>query len=111
MFFIDKAKVLKGKRVTYARIVCAIRPQKSEIHQVCLTAGRNLISYDGITSIPVAVITTIKAHWDSVILTPGSRCATINIKDFYLNSKLKDYECIKMHKTLMLQEFIDAHKL
>ena len=32
MFFIDIDKVLKGKRVTYARIVYAIRPQKSKTH-------------------------------------------------------------------------------
>lgn len=69
------------------------------------------MSYNGITSTPAAAITTIKAYCNSVISTPGSRCATISIKDFYLNSKLKGYEHMKKHKTLTLQEFINAHKL
>jgi len=111
IFFIDKAKVPKGKKVTYARIVCAIRPQKAETHRVRLTAGGNLVSYDGVTSTPTAAITTIKAHWNSVISTPGSRYATIDIKDFYLNSKLREYEYMKIHKNLIPQEFIDLYDL
>ena len=69
------------------------------------------MSYDGIISIPAAAITMIKTYWNSVVSTPDSRCATIDIKDFYLNSKLKDYECMKTHETLTPQEFINACKL
>ena len=43
IFFIRKNKIPKSKRVTYARIVCATRPQKTETHRVRLTAGGNLI--------------------------------------------------------------------
>ena len=111
IFFIDKAKVPKGKRVTYARIVCTIRPQKAETHRVRLTAGGNLVSHNSITSIPTAAITTIKAYWNSVISSPGSKYATIDIKHFYLNSKLEDYEYMKIHKSLLPQEFIDLYNL
>ena len=62
IFFIPKSKVPKHKKVTYTRIVSAIRPQKSEKHRVRLTIGSNLISYAGTTSTPTAAITTIKAH-------------------------------------------------
>ena len=111
IFFIAKAKVPKGKKITYARIVCAIRPQKTETHRVRLTAGGNLISYNGVTSTPTAGITTIKAHWNSVISTPGSKYATIDIKDYYLNSKLKEYEYMRIHISLIPQEFIDLYNL
>ena len=111
IFFIDKAKVPKGKRVTYARIVCTIRPQKAETYRVRLTTGSNLVSHNGIMSTPTAAITTIKAHWNSVISSPGSKYATIDIKDFYLNSKLKDYEYMKIHKSLLPQEFINLYNL
>ena len=97
--------------MTYARIVYAICPQKAETHRVRLTVGGNLISYSGITSTPTAAITTIKAHWNSVISTPGSKYATLDIKDFYLNSKLKEYEYMKMHISLFPQEFINAYNL
>ena len=59
MIFEDKANIPKGKEATYARIVYAIRPQKLETHRVCLTAGENLISYDGIISTPAVEIATI----------------------------------------------------
>jgi len=111
IFFIAKSKVPKGKRVTYARIVCAIRPQKVETHRVRLTAGGNLITYSGIVSTPTAAMTTIKTHWNSVISTPGSKYATLDIKDFYLNSKLKEYEYMKMHISLIPQEFINTYNL
>ena len=76
-----------------------------------LIAGGNLVSYNGITSTPIAAITTIKANWNSVILSPGSKYTTIDIKDFYLNSKLEDYEYMKIHKSLLPQEFIDLYNL
>ena len=62
IFFIHKNKIPKHKRVTYAQIVYAYRPHKTESYYVRLTAGGNLISYAGITSTSTAAITTIKAH-------------------------------------------------
>jgi len=111
IFFISRSQVPKHKKVTYARIVCAIRHQKTETHRVRLTAGGNLISYEGTTSTPTAAITTIKAHWNSVISTKGAKYATLDIKDFYLNSKLKDYEYMKMHISLFPDEFINLYNL
>ena len=63
-YFIAKDKVPRDKRVTYARLVCAIRPQKKETHRVRLTAGGNLVDYPGNTSAPTAGIVTIKTHWN-----------------------------------------------
>ena len=111
IFFILKSKIPKGKRVTYARIVCTIRSQKSKTHRVRLTARGNFISYADVTSTPTATITIIKAHWNSIISTPGAKYAILNIKDFYLNSKLKNYEHVKIHINLIPQDFINAYNL
>ena len=105
-FFIPRNKVPKYKKVTYARIVCSIRPQKTEIHRVRLNAGGNLISYKGTTSTPTVAITTIKAHWNSVISTKDVKYTPLDIKDFYLNSQLKDYKYMKMHISLFLSDFV-----
>ena len=110
-FFIPRNKVPRHKKVTYARIVCSIRSQKSEIHRVRLTAGGNLMSYEGTTSTPTAAITTIKAHWNSVLSTENAKYATLDIKDFYLNSQLADYEHMKMHMSLFPSDFIESHHL
>ena len=111
IFFIPRHKVPKHKKVIYGRIVCSIRPQKSEKHQVRLTAGGNLINYPGITSTPTSSIKTIKTHWNSVISTPTSRYCTIDIKDFYLNSKLEEYEYMRLPVDLIPQEIIDLYNL
>ena len=37
----------KDRRANYERIVCNIRPQKTEIHRTRLAAGGNLIDYPG----------------------------------------------------------------
>ena len=41
---------------------------------------------------------------------PGTKCATLNVKDFYLNSKLKECEQVKIRISLILQDFIDVRK-
>jgi hypothetical protein len=45
--WIKKSQVPKGKRVTYARIVVAVRPEKEEINRVRITVGGNLLDYLG----------------------------------------------------------------
>jgi hypothetical protein len=45
IFFIPRQAVPKGKIVTYGRFVVDIRPNKYEIHRVCITVGGNLIQY------------------------------------------------------------------
>ena len=88
-----------------------IRPQKTKTHRVHLTVGGNLISYEGPTSTPTAGTTTIKTHWNLVISTKNAKYATFDIKDFYLNSKLLEYEYIKIHKSLILAVFINLCNL
>ena len=41
----------------------------------------------------------------------GEKYATLDVKDFYLNSKLKEYEHMKMNISSFPQEFIDTCNL
>ena len=75
-YFIAKDIVPRDKRVTYARLACAIRPQKKETHRVRLIAGGNLVDYPGNTSTPTAGIVTIKTHWNSVVSKPNHKYCT-----------------------------------
>ena len=110
IFFIHKSKIPRNKKVTYGRIVCAIRPQKKEKHRVRLTMGGNLIKTTGITSTPVSSIKTIKCHWNSV-LHDDSRYGTIDIKDFYLNSQLREYVYMRLPVAVIPQEIMDKYGL
>jgi hypothetical protein len=48
-YWIRKSQVSKGKRVTYARTVIAVRPEE-ESNRVQITVGGNLLAYLGETS-------------------------------------------------------------
>ena len=67
-----------------------IRPQKKEIHRTYMTISRNLLDYQGNTKTPIANLITMKLLLNSILSTPGAKCMTIDIKNFYLETKLKN---------------------
>ena len=111
IFFIPKIRVLKHKKVTYIRILCAIRLKKSETHQVQITAGENLVEFYSINSTPTAAIETIKMHWNSVISIEGAKYCTIDLKNFFLQAKLKDFKYIRILFNIILPNFIVQYNL
>eukprot|EP00978_Attheya_sp_CCMP212_P040157 scaffold216216_cov26-Attheya_sp.AAC.1 len=107
IFFIERGQIPQGRKATYVKAVCDIRPQKEETHRVRLTAGGNLIDYPGNVSTPTANIKTIKTHWNSV----GSKYMCVDIKDFYLNNDMEIYEYIRIPVEMIPEEFIRAYNL
>ncbi|KAL7525892.1 hypothetical protein ACHAXR_001206, partial [Thalassiosira sp. AJA248-18] len=77
------SEVPKNEAVTYGRIVCMYRLQKSEPNRCRLTVGGNLLValYD--VSTPTADLVTSKLLFNSVISTPGARFLTFDLKNFY----------------------------
>jgi hypothetical protein len=68
IFFLHKHKIPPGRIATYARFVCAFRPEKTEQHRTRLTVGGNLITdYTGGTSTDTAGLELIKLHWLSIL--------------------------------------------
>ena len=76
-----------------------------------LAVGGNLIKYLGTTSTPTAGIVTIKTHLNSVISTVNSKYCSINIKDYYLNSKLEAFEYMRILFDILLQDIIIEYNL
>jgi hypothetical protein len=74
MLFISHKDLPSHKKATYLRIVAKIREEKKETHRVRFTVGGNLIQYEGNVS------------------TPNAKFMTIDIKDFYLNTPMDEYE-------------------
>ncbi len=52
---------------TYANPVVDCRPQKEDPHQIQITAGGNLINYNGKASMWTADLDMAKIHWNSVV--------------------------------------------
>jgi len=81
---------------SYCRTVCSINTNKAETHRVRLTYGGDRSDYTDDVSTPTVDITTVKIHLNSVISTPGAKYATLDLKNFYLNTPLDRPEYMRI---------------
>jgi hypothetical protein len=79
--------------VTYTQTVVAVRPEKSEPKRVRITAGGNRLDYHGETSIETASLEAPKLLINSVLST------------------LKEFQYLRFHISMILQEIIDEYNL
>jgi hypothetical protein len=109
--FIPKSEVPAGKTVTYLRIVAADTPHKAKNTRIRFTVGGNLLTYNGNASTKTADLTTVKIVLNSIVSTPGAKCLTADLKDFYLNTRLDkcEYMCIPVSQ--IPQNVMDQYKL
>ena len=101
----------KGKKPTYARVVVDFWPQKEYPNRSRITAGGNLIKYSGEVTTWTADLTTAKMLWNNVISTDWEKFMGLEIGDFYLETPMKEYECMLMPLHLFPQHTIDQYKL
>ncbi len=99
------------KFFTYANPVVDYQPQKDDPHCIRITAGGNLIDYDGDASICTANIDTAKLHWNSVISTENARYMCLDIKKIYLTAALEYFEYMKIPLTLFPVWTIEQYNL
>ena len=69
-----------GSTVTYGRIVCTYRLQKTENHRTRLTVGGNLFIFLYDVRAHTSDMTTAKLLFNSVISTPGACFVTLDLK-------------------------------
>ena len=86
----------KGKKVTYGRLVCDIKEDKSETHQTQLTVGGNPLDFPNMLTTQTETLTTAKCLFNGVISAPGAKCLVADVKHFYLNNDLLDPEYMKL---------------
>ena len=111
MFFFHRHKVPRESKVTYFRVICDICPQKKETHILQLTVGGDKLIFYGPVSTPTSDLTTSKLHWNSVILTPGSKYLVVDVKNFYLKNAMAKHEYYNIAISLIPQDFIDSYNL
>jgi hypothetical protein len=111
IFFVHPTAIPKGRKVTYARIVATIRPHKDEKHRVRVTVGGDKLDYPGITATDTASLTTFKLLINSVISTNGARFLTLDIKDYYYNTPMPEYEYMRIQLDIIPEEVINQYNL
>jgi hypothetical protein len=109
--WIRRSQVPKGKKVTYARTVVAIRTENAEQKRVRITVGGDRLDYPGETSTDIASLDTTKILINSVLSTPGARMGAIDISNFYIHNDLKEYQYMRFHISMIPQEIIDEYNL
>jgi hypothetical protein len=109
--FIPVTEVPQGRKATYGRFVCTVRPQKSEPERTRLTVGGNLVDYPGDVSTRTSELTTTKILLNSTISTPDAKFMTGDIKNFYLNTPLDRPEYMQLPLALIPKEIIEQYNL
>ena len=97
--FICKSEVPQGKKVTYGNFVCDYRPLKSEPYRVRLTVGGDRLEYESDAGSPAASLVETKMTLNSVVSDAhrGARFMVADLKDFFLGTKMKDPEYMRIH--------------
>jgi hypothetical protein len=113
-FFIidyDDIPAHKKKQVCHTKVVCEVRPEKDDPDRTRITIGGSIICYHGDVGTNTASLELIKILLNSVLSRKGARFSTIDLKNFYLDTPMKDseYACIKISD--IPAEFIDEYDL
>ena len=113
MDFIHKWEVPKGKKVTYASFVMDFRPLKSEPYRVPLVVGGDRLTYDDDVGSPAASLIETKLLVNSVISNAhkGAKFMSMDLKDFFLMSDMKDPEFMKIHINNFPPDIIGRYRL
>ena len=106
MEFIKISEVPKGKKVAYSNMVCDYRPTKEEKYRVRLTVGGDVLDYYGNAASPAASLIETKLLINSTIsdACDGARFLTLDIRDFFLQSFLKEPEYLRIHSRYFLDD-------
>ena len=113
MLFIDKSQVPsdRWKDMTNIRLVCNVRPQKSEVNRTRCTVDGSRTNFVGNVSTPTANLLTVKLLLNSIISTPGARFLGLDLKDFYLNTPMERPEYVRMKLSLFPDDVIEHYNL
>ena len=97
--FIPKSEVPLKTKVTYANMVCDIRPKKSDVYRTRLTIGGDKLDYHDNSTSPAASLIDTKILINSVVsdAKSGARFPTIDIIDYFLQSTLPVAEYMRIH--------------
>ncbi len=97
--------------MTYGKFVCEYKPNKAEKERTHFTVGGGKKNYPGNCATPTGDLTLFKIMLNSVILTPGARFMSLDIKNFYLNMLMLRYEYIRIKINDVPEEIIKQYNL
>ena len=100
-----------GRKVTYARLISSIRPDKTETHRVRVAVGGDKLDLPGITTTTCASLTTTKRLINITVSTPLAKFMTLDIIIFYYNTHMEWYKYMKISLYMIPEEIISQYQL
>jgi hypothetical protein len=101
-----------SKDVTYSLITCFICPEKiDKPNWTRLVAGGDRVHYPSGAGTPTADLITVKLLINSIISTTGAKFMTMDIKDFYLNTPMAQYDYMRLKLSNMPDNVIEHYNL
>ena len=97
--------------VTYTRVVCEVRPQKTDPNRTRITIGGNRICYPHDTGTKTGSLELVKLQLNSVLSTPDARFACYDLENFYLGTPLDRPEYVRIQLAVIPEEFILEYNL
>jgi hypothetical protein len=110
-FFTTLKNIPEDRKITYVKIVCDNKPHKQEKERTRLTLGGDRIDYSGGVATSTADITTFKILMNSTLSTEDAAMMMMDIKNYYLGTKLSRFEYMKMLLSRFPEEIIKKYNL
>eukprot|EP00957_Ditylum_brightwellii_P203806 15336276-Ditylum_brightwellii.AAC.1 len=86
-------------------------PLPKRTHRTKISVGGNLVDYPCTVKTPTADIETAKLLLNSVISMPNAKKIGIDIKEFYLNTPMTDFEYMRFPIELIPEEIMQQHNI
>ena len=111
--FIFFHEISNNTKVAFANFVCDYRPLKSEPWRVRLVVGGDKLTYDNDVGSPAASLLETKLLINSIISDARkvARFMSLDLKDFFLKSQMKDAKYMRIHKKHLPQDIVKRHNL
>ena len=82
----------RRKKIVHIKIVCEVRPQKTDPNSARITIAGNHICYPSDLGTPTASLDLVNMMLNSVLSWPGARFACFDTANFYLQTQEMDWK-------------------
>jgi hypothetical protein len=111
-FFVELSNIPKERKITYGKLVCDHKSNKTEKERVRLTVGGDRLDYTGGVATSTSDITTFKIIINITLSTEDAKMMMMmGMKNYYLGTPLPRYENMRLPLSTIPDEIITNYNL
>ena len=101
----------RRKGISFSKIVCTFRPEKSDPNRTRITIAGQNITYPGDVGTKTASLKLIKLLLNSILSRKGAKFVTFDITHFYLQTPLDQPEYVRIKLNHIPKEFNEGYNI